>query len=300
MSIKKLIICDDHKAYCDSLRQLFLAENWILEYSRTLEDLIKKLAEEGDDYFAIILDIKGLIDNKQAKEHESFIGTALTFLDKNYPGMPRVILSGEKDDFKSVQRFHQNENVFQKVPDDQDELQTLLKEYAENSEIYKVRANEPVLYEIFDNGYLKNGSKSKLDNVLKHKLAVEKMPSGQLFNQCREVMEDIFKALNQKSSAYIADELFTGEKMNQLGCIQYLSGRKVRLKNFQNREISGRKIIPDFINAAFSCIYTNSGEGLHAGDLKPSNFTEMTTIYACLDCLRWFKSFMDSKDPYKD
>jgi len=300
MSYKKLIICDDDQNYCLSLKRILSTDGWTLVYTETLEDLKKDLAENANEYFAIILDIKGRIDSKQSIEDSGFIGSALKYLDNYFPGIPRAILSGEERDFGDIKKYHREEKVFQKSRDGQDALKILLKEYADNSEIYKIRVKEPELYEIFEKAYLKNISKSKLDNLLKHKLEVEKMPPGQLFNQCRELMEDIFTALNQKSNSYLADELFTGESMNQLGCIQYLNGWKVKLKNFHNREISRAKITPNFINAALMTIYVNSGKGLHSGDIKPTSFTEMTTIFACLDCLKWFKDFMDSKDPYKE
>lgn len=300
MKIKKLIICDDDQSYCDSLGQHFLRKKWILEKTRTLDNLIKKLREESDDYFAIILDIKGLIDDFQAEEHASFIGTALTFLDKNHPGIPRVILSGEKSDFQNVQIYHQNEKVFQKEPEEQEALEKLLNEYADNSEIYKIRAKEPELYEIFDKGYLKNGSKPKLDNVIKHMHDVEKMPSGQLFNQCRELMEDIFTALNAKSDTYIPNEFFSGEEVNHTYCIRYLNGQDVKFHRAPNTVFQDEPRIPKHVFSALNTIKYNSAKGLHTGSNKPTNYTEMTTIYATLDFVKWFKDFMDSKDPYKE
>ena len=300
MKIKKLIICDDDKNYCDSLAGQFLRESWILEYTRSLEDFIPKMNKEADEFFAVILDIKGMIRNTDEKEKVGFIGDALTFLDKNHPHVPRVILSAEKKDFENVKIYHPNEKVFQKETDDQDALQTLLKEYADNSEIYKIRAKEPILYETFEKGYLPDKSKPKLDNLLKHVSHLEIMKPAHLFNQCREILEDVFSALNKKSDSYLPNEFFTGKKLNFNNCIRFLNGQDVNIQNYRNRVFQRAKVIPDFVGSAMYLVHNNSGEGLHTGEVKPSSYTEMTTIYACLDCLKWFKDFMDSKDPFKD
>lgn len=300
MSIKKLIICDDDKDYCDSLAQLFLTESWILEYTRTLEDLIQKLKEKGRDYFAIILDIKGLVDKRQVEENSGFIGTALTFLDKNYPEIPRAILSGEEADFKEIQKFHQNEKVFQKKREGQEALKILLKEYADNSEIYKIRAKDPELYENFQKRYLEEKEQKKLDKILGHIYGIKFIEPADLYDCCRELLEDVFTALNQRSEYYLPNEFFTGTRLNMSNCIKYLNGQPVNLQGYTNRPFSREKIIPDFINQAMFLVYKNASGGLHTGGSKATEYTQKATIYACLDCLKWFKDFMDSKDPYKE
>jgi len=300
MSNKKLIICDDDEGYCNSLKRIFSTEGWSLVYTETLDDLKQDLVKNNKEYFAVILDIKGLIDNKQSVENSGFIGTALTFLDKNYPEIPRAILSAEMADFGDIQKYHPEEKVFQKSRDGQDALKSLLKYYQEFAEIYKIRSRQPELYNSFEKGYLLDMTKSKLDNLLKHIYGLEIMKPAHLFNQCREILEDVFTALNNKSDSYLPNEFFTGKKLNFNNCIRFLNGQDVTLQNYRSRVFQRVKIIPDFIGSAMYMVHNNSGEGLHTGDLKPSNFTEMTTIYACLDCLRWFKNFMDSKDPFKD
>jgi hypothetical protein len=44
----------------------------------------------------------------------------------------------------------------------------------------------------------------------------------------------------------------------------------------------------------------NAIGGLHTGVSKATIFSENATIYATLDCIKCFKNFMDSKDPFKD
>jgi hypothetical protein len=297
---KKLIICDDDQKYCNSLKQIFSIDGWSLCYTKTLEELKIDLSKNGEEYFAIILDIKGLIDSKQTIEDSGFIGTALKYLDKNHPGIQRAILSGEERDFSDVKKFNPDEKVFQKTRDGQDALRKLLKEYVDNSEIYKIRAKEPQLYENFQKGYLEEKEQKKLDKILGHLYGIKLIEPADLYDCCRELLEDVFTALNNKSEYYLPNEFFTGTRLNMSNCIKYLSGQPVNLQGYSNRSFNREKMIPDFINQAMFLVYKNASGGLHTGGSKATVFTQKATIYGCLDCLKWFKDFMDSKDPYKD
>ena len=300
MSMKRLIICDDDREFADSLARDFVQQNWLLDVTENLHELEGNLKKNSKEYFAVILDIKGLINADQEVEDSSFITQAITFLDRYYSELPRVVLSGEEKDFGEIRRFYRNEKVLQKIPEGIEELEVLLKEYDGGSEIHKIRSTQPSLYEIFELGYLDKAHRSKVDQIVGHSSTFSPIKSEELYVKCRELMEDVFTALNAKSEAYIPNEFFNGDEVNHTYCIRYLNGQDVKLYRSPNTVFQDKQRIPSHIFSALNTIRSNAGKALHTGKVKPTTYTEMATIYATFDLLNWFKEFMDSKDPFNE
>jgi hypothetical protein len=55
-------------------------------------------------YAAVVLDIKCLLKDNQAKEDASFITAALKYLDSTIPRFPRFILTGDESEFDTLKR----------------------------------------------------------------------------------------------------------------------------------------------------------------------------------------------------
>ena len=61
----------------------------------------------------IILDIKCLKEPNQEIEHEDFLFAALSFLDQNYPDIPRAVLTADSDKHATTKKWFKKEEVFQ-------------------------------------------------------------------------------------------------------------------------------------------------------------------------------------------
>ena len=112
--MNKILIVDDDVIFVDKFNQRALKNGFELFEANSLEQLRIKIKEVEHKIGAVILDIKCLLTDDQIIEDRAFISQALSFLDINYRHMPRVILTGDTNEFDNLQTLYSQEKLFLK------------------------------------------------------------------------------------------------------------------------------------------------------------------------------------------
>lgn len=300
MTLPQVIICDDQIAFSESLQTSFTRRRWHLHITRTLEELKTLLSEIGNDICCIILDIKGLINDNQAMEDASFVTSALMYIHLNHEHIPRVILSGDERDFENISGLFPNELLYQKTLSGQNDMLEQIRKFIDNNKTLKLKSKHPNLFDVFDKGYLKRTGESGLIEILSFIAGSKDQEPESELRTCRKILEEIFKALNEKSDAYLPNDFFTGTKINTNNCIRYLNGQSVTLQGYKKRHVSRSKMVPDHINNAMFLIHKNTSISAHSHEDNLSEYSGRAAIFATCDVLLWFNEFMDSKDPFRE
>lgn len=104
--IKSLLIIDDKQEFINGFQITAQRKGYLLASGNTLDDLKAEVPRLYKEITAVILDIKALLHKDQSIENENFIGAAITWLDQNYPHLPRLILSGDEKALESFSKFY--------------------------------------------------------------------------------------------------------------------------------------------------------------------------------------------------
>jgi hypothetical protein len=315
MQVIDILLIDDNKEYCRSLRNRFLQIGEDIDLNiqvkdfQNLEDGFAEL-EKDSKYKALILDAKALITTDQETADLNFLPVALHRLEKLNQKTGRIhtpfaAITGYYDNFLSFDTLieEQKGKLFDKTSQEEDMFQYLLSEI-KNTENKKIEKQYADVFEIFDKGYLDSKYRVKLINVLSNIDDASKANS--ILQDLRVIQDEIYNALNRKDENIVPS---TVSKWNNRKRIdedvspsfgdknKHLSGNEESYK--PTTTVYQTPTISFFANTIYR---VSSSFGSHASP-KPSNVTveywEMPSsyavkslVFALLEQLLWFAELM--------
>jgi hypothetical protein len=149
--MKSLLLIDDKEEFKEAFQTIAQRKGYHLAWGKSFEELEAKLPELHRRITAVVLDIKCLITNNQPIEDEKFIGRALTFLNRKYEDIPRVILTGDEQAFEKLSSLFDGEFIFKKDPIDIESMFQQLDEYSKQHDERIKTADEREFYKIIQN-----------------------------------------------------------------------------------------------------------------------------------------------------
>lgn len=127
---RNLLLIDDKEEFKNDFKSIAQRKGYGIAWGKSYDDLVEKLPKIHLEITAIILDIKCLMSNDQEIERADFIGSALNYLNREFPDIPRMILTGDEKALETVTYIHQNdEDIYKKEPEELDRLFLKLDEH---------------------------------------------------------------------------------------------------------------------------------------------------------------------------
>lgn len=288
--MNNILIVDDQKEFVDAFLTKMNAKGINVADARSFEGLQKQMPTIHHKIAVVILDIKCLINDNQEVENEDFIGTAITYLDQNYPKFPRIILTGDDESFVGFQRFYKNEQVFLKGQED--ELFARIKWYCDNSENLRIKREYHEIFEIFEKNLMDSTQEIQMLNVLKNLNEKDSSKFKGILSDIRSMQEAIYKKINQKNKTIIPDNMLKTNGMIKWNSLMtHLIGNP-----------SGNSRIP--VNGSYKnqtifnfadCLYWSCGQYIHtipAESYMISQYALKSLIYNLLELLIWAKPYL--------
>ncbi len=304
MQVIDILLIDDEKEYCQSLRSRFLSIgedsdlNIQVKGFQNLEEGFAEL-EKDSKYKAVILDAKALIKNDQETPDLDFLPVALHRLEKLNQKTGRIhtpfaVITGYYDNFLSFDTLikEQKGKLFDKSSQEEEMLQYLLNEIenAENTKIEKQFAN---VFEIFDKDYLDASLRNDLLTVIKKLDDIATVKNN--FNSLRKFIEAIYGKIKTKDTNLIPDEVYYGRGgigINLEWTWRYLSGMLVNvdrtLPPFQSAPI-----FPEHISKNVKTVEELSSTISHHYPEDVTTYAYKSAVFALLEILLWFKKLME-------
>ena len=308
MQVIDILLIDDEKEYCQSLRSRFLSIgedsdlNIQVKGFQNLEDGFAEL-EKDNKYKAVILDAKALIKTDQETADLDFLPVALHRLEKLNQKTGRIhtpfaVITGYYDNFLSFDTLikEQKGKLFDKSSQEEEMLQYLLNEI-ENSENTKIEKQYADVFEVFNKGYLTSSYRTDLLEILRNLENTSRLKDK--FNPLRKFLEPIYKAIKAKNTSLIPDIVFynrNGKDVNLDWIHRYITGQKVTIPPPPNRngiDYQRDSIIP--FHTGWGIKYLEE-----LGSKISHDYTDEVTIYAyksavfgLLEILLWFRNLME-------
>lgn len=316
MQVIDILLIDDNKEYCRSLRNRFLQIGEDIDLNvqvrdfQNLEDGFAEL-EKDSKYKALILDAKALITPEQEKDDFDFLPVALHRLEKLNRKTGRIhtpfaVITGFYDNFKSFETIvkEQKGKLFDKSSQEEDMFQYLLKEIA-NAENTKIEKQYADVFEIFDKAYLESKYRVKLVNILANLEDTSKTDS--ILQDLRVIQDEIYNALNRKDKNIVPSTVSKWNNKKRLDedvppsfadKNKHLSGNEDNYK--PTTTVYQTPTISFFANTIYR---VSSSFGSHAIPKPtnvtveywemPSNYAVKSLVFALLEQLLWFKKLME-------
>ena len=294
--MNKILIVDDDVIFVDKFNQRALKNGFELFEANSLEQLRIKIKEVEHKIGAVILDIKCLLTDDQIIEDRAFISQALSFLDINYRHMPRVILTGDTNEFDNLQTLYSQEKLFLKQPEGFEELFKVLEKLCDNSVNLKIKKEYSDIFEIFEQGLMNNSQEVQMLNILKNLDEQDSSKFGGILRDIRAMQEAIYKKINQKDKAIIPDDMFESNgKIIWNKLMKHLIGRTSETNCIQQRiPVTSSYKNQTIFNFADS-LYWSCGEYIHEDTNRTymiSNYALKSLIYNLLELMIWAKSYL--------
>ncbi len=308
MQVIDILLIDDDKQFCQSLRSRFLSIgedsdlNIQVKGFQNLEEGFAEL-EKDSKYKAVILDAKALIKTDQETADLNFLPVALHRLEKLNQKTGRVhtpfaVITGYYDNFLSFDTLikEQKGKLFDKSSQEEEMLEYLLKEI-ENAENTKIEKQYADVFEVFDKGYLDSSYRTDLLNILKNLENPTQLKDK--FNPLRKFLEPIYKAIKAKDTNLIPDTVFynrNGRDVNLDWIQRYITGQRVTIPPPPNR--NGIDYQQDAIisfHAGWGIKYLEELGSKISHDYadEVTIYTYKSAVFALLEILLWFKRLME-------
>ena len=299
MQVIDILLIDDDKQFCRSLRNRFLLigeETEVNFQVRDYQNLDEGFAELEKDskYKALILDAKALITSEQDNPNLNFLPVALHRLEKLNQKTGRIhtpfaVITGYYDNFLSFDTLikEQKGKLFDKSSQEEEMLQYLLKEIesAENTKIEKQYEN---VFDIFrdDKKYLDSSCRTDLLFIIKKMNDESDIKNN--FTQLRKILEEIYKKLRIKGE--IPDALFHSDGRPNLEWVYYYLQGHTRYPNPGLTNLN-----PVREKHLLSCIdYLKNITSIitHAYSSNVTIYAYKSAVFTLLEVLLWFKAIM--------
>lgn len=289
--MSKILLIDDDEQFKNSFQIEAQAQGLKLVYRRSLAGLQEVMSSHHKQINAIILDIKCLITDNQSKESEDFIGAATKYLDENFPGFPRLILTGDDDAFDGFRKFSASEDIYKKTPDGIASVLVKLNFYVKNSEFLQIKRNYTDVFALFDQGHYNDITENTLISVLKSIEEKDYSKFRGIISNVRALQETIYKTISNKNNLVVPVDKFRGNgmvKFNDL--MNHLNGYPDR--SFKpTKTVYHNSVVYNISNS----IYWVCGSLIHADPSETyliSNYTVKSMIYGLVELFLWSKKYL--------
>lgn len=289
--MNSIILIDDNNEFIKDFTNEAYAKGITVSSKNSLEGLKQLLPSLSHKFAAVVLDIKCLLKDDQAKESASFITAALKYLDSTVSGFPRFILTGDESEFNTLKKYYTDEKMFIKKPDDQENLFNELLYCVQNAEILKIKREYHTVFEIFQLGKLNDISERQLLKILKDGFKEKDFNNFKgVLAEIRSFQETIYKSINYRNKAVVPDNMFRSNgmiKFNDL--MKHLSGGVVPPVS----PIGAVYQMPAVYYLA-NTIYWVSGEYIHEDPSRSyfvSEYTIKALINNLLELIIWSKQY---------
>lgn len=288
-----IILTDDDKDFTNVFVNEAAAKKINVATKESLEGLKQLLPKFAHKYAAVVLDIKCLLDDAQGKEDATFIGAALTYLDSTVPGFPRFILTGDESEFEGVKRYHAGEQMFLKTPQDKEKLFKELEYCVKNAEPLRLRRENPLVFEAFDQNKITPSKDLLLLSILSKYNETDSSKYKGILGDIRELHEEIYKCLNKRNKKVVPDTYVDGNKSPTFTSAFYkhLEGNPDPAKKFKPTTIPYQD---STILSTTRYIHNTCSEFLHNSSktgYQINHYTIKALINAIMEIIIWSKQF---------
>lgn len=288
-----VILIDDNPEFVQLFTNEAKARNIHVVLAKSLASLKTLLPVLEYKFAAVILDVKGLLEDDQVKDDAGFIGSALRYLDSTSPDFPRFILSSDETEFGALSTFHPDEKIFVKQQEDLEKLLIELAYCIKNAEPLRIRRDNVEVFDAFERSLLPAHTEASIINIIKS--YDEKDPTNfrGVIGEIREFHEEVYKALNQRNKEVVPDRFINrnGSPTFSGDFLKYLSGSLLRENNYQP---STTVFQDNTISLHSKSIHNACSEYLH-GTSKTgyviSSYTVKSLINSLLEIVIWSKQY---------
>lgn len=295
MSIYSLIV-DDREDFTNQFKAEAKHHGINVAAKTNLKDMIEFLPKNADKLSAIILDIKCLKDRDQELEHENFLPAAIMYLDKEYPYIPRIILTADSVSYEEVRRYHPDEMLFRKTTEQISKVLKIIQEKSKELPKLKLIQQYSDVFVVFRKGYLDHEYEKDLLDLLQN---INSNDTTQIKNSLvtvRRVQEKVLQELNKRNKAVVPDSCISiNGNVNFRAADKHLKGNKDYKSSYKPTTTdyySG--VIEDLCPMMYNIASATSAHNSYAGlEFPPSKYTVQSCTFALLDYLKWFEERMD-------
>ena len=282
----RVLIIDDDKAFVDELQRDANPYRIILDHAMSLEEAVEIMDERGEKTFAgIILDVICLKKKAQMVPDESFLARAKEVFDRKAPNLPKVILTAEPGQFKTLKSLYEGTlSVYLKGGDDQDRMFNYFCIESEKLEHIRMAYQYQDVFEIFERQFLGRNEEQELVACLRLMDSSDPVVIADNLARLRRLQEAIYLALYRKDPRYIPPGAGVGGG----------SLFKHVIRHFKVMHLIEHGKIIDIASGLIHSI--GSDHGTHAPSkpplYEPTRYTVQMTTFAILDLILWFKAIM--------
>jgi len=285
----QIMILDDEVEYVTQLKKSAIKAGISLIHFLSLEEgkeYFKK--QEATNISGVILDVKGLISLEQKVPDENFIGKALKYFEEKHPKLPKTVLTGEADLYKSLKGMYAGTYTVFYKHQGATELLKHIKEEAKDVPLIKWSNKYPEIIEMFYKEYLNNEAKEKLFDCLSNMNLNNNGSIKIILDNIRYLLEMMLVKINRINPDIVpSDLIYYGKKEN------------VQQKNIF-RHLVDKKYLEDkksIINNSLWNLYTTtSDKSVHYQTKRypPTRYTAQALIFQLFDVLLWFKKIVEN------
>ncbi|MDP1814617.1 MAG: hypothetical protein Q8K92_09245 [Leadbetterella sp.] len=289
--MNNILLIDDRADFIEAFTEDCAAKGYALYSKRSLAGLKELMPAIHHKLACVILDIKCLHTEDQEIEDPSFITSAITYLDQNFPKFPRLILTGDDIEYEQIKKYYRYEDVFLKTTEDKDRLFVKIKYYVDNSDELRIKRLNPEVFDAFKTGLIAEFKETTLYRLFK--IAEDESFELNHFNSIREILEDILIWINAKGKLPNSCMMYGG-RPNLEWSYRYLSGLQVDLPNGGGKIIAPEVILPKHVSRTLEMVKQNSSILSHSYSDKVTINAYKATLYGLAEILIWYKDYAKS------
>jgi hypothetical protein len=295
----EVILIDDEKGYCDSLKSNARTFGIKITDFQNLEEGLEAL-KQNNKYKGLILDAKCLLDHEQEKEDDGFLLVALQKirdiekeLDRH---IPFVVNTGYLENYNSYKKGleQSNSKLFSKT-ENKSEMFNFLKGEISRAEDTKIVNNHKKLFSIFEKGYLTETNRKELLALLKSINAVTQPEIKKNLGLIRTLLEAIYYKLNRIDKNIVPDTCIRQNEINCREVTRFLNGYPNKENNYIITSKFGFTKTHRTLSDNLYSITSDHGSHHYSEPYAPTNYLVLSSTYQLLELLIWFKNVMDSK-----
>lgn len=291
-----ILIVDDREEFLNEFKELAGGKGYQVKAVKSFDGLKKEMPKLHQKISVVILDIKCLLTDDQEMEDEAFISTALSYLDREYPKFPRMILTGDDSAFEGFLRFNNDEDVYLKTPEDLEKIFEKVKYYIDNSEDLKIRREYADVFQIFDKGLMDSAQEIQVLNILKLQNEKNQTKFKGIIADIRSVQEMIYKKINENNKDVVPDRMIRNNMIKFNDLMHHLNGSPTNNRGDRVRiPVNGSHQNSTIFNLSDS-LYWSCGEYIHEEANRPymiSNMALKSLIFNLMELLIWSEQYLE-------
>lgn len=129
---------DDDIEYANSLKSFAYGKGIQITHVTNFQKMKDVLPLIFNNISMVIIDIKGKFIENDEFDDESVLAAVIEYLDKQYQNIPRLILTGDKEGFKYVEKYRKDEKIFSKGNTEELKMFEYIKQTFTSSDDYKL------------------------------------------------------------------------------------------------------------------------------------------------------------------